>query len=244
MANVSEERREGDDFAAGMLSWAGAYTILFIGASHVLMVGEHFLVAPYLGVLFLANFAGSIVVAAGLFLGRHTWAWLLGDLIAGGALIGFLASRSIGLPGVTEFVGLWLSIAGVLSLALEGLFLALSLLAITPQGRALVNAEQRRIERERTPPAVQEMPANFEEIEEEMAGIRERMAPHLYDLRKHTEPQLVKEQVERNLRERLRDIIHSLGLEPRRVGPLVPLLVLALVAIFVTRRVNGRNGRR
>src|SRR5215217_5297939 len=86
-----EERSETEDFATRLLAWAGAYAILFVG-------GEHFLVASYLGLAFVANFLGSLVVAASLFLGGRTWAWLLGDLVAGGALVGFMVSRTIGLP--------------------------------------------------------------------------------------------------------------------------------------------------
>src|SRR5215212_6464505 len=145
MTDTSEERR--GDFAVNLLNWAGAYTILFIGLAQVLTVGEHFLVATYLGLLFLANCAGAITVAASLYLDRYTfWAWLLGGVIGGGSFVGFLASRMVGLPGVTEFIGQWLSIAGLLTLGLDGLFLSLSLLAITPQGRALVTAiDQRKL---------------------------------------------------------------------------------------------------
>jgi hypothetical protein len=129
---VSEERRDPGDFAPRILNWAGAYTILFVGLAHLLVVGEHFLAATYLGVLFLANCAGAVVAAAGLYLGRYTWAWLLGDLVAGGAFVGFLVSRAIGIPEAPQFVGQWFNIAGLLTLALEGLFLSLSFLAVTP----------------------------------------------------------------------------------------------------------------
>src|SRR5215213_118115 len=73
-----EERSETEDFATRLLAWAGAYAILFVGGAHILICGEHFLVASYLGLAFVANFLGSLVVAASLFLGGRTWAWLLG----------------------------------------------------------------------------------------------------------------------------------------------------------------------
>jgi hypothetical protein len=248
MTDVSKERR--GDFAVNLLNWAGAYTILFIGCAHVLVVGEHFLVATYLGVLFLGNCASAIAVAAGLYLDRYTfWAWLLGGVIAGGALVGFLASRTIGLPGVTEFVGQWFNIAGLLTLGLEGLFLSLSLLAITPQGRALVRTiDQRGFGQAQAAEGAapeQEGPEQKapRQIEKEMNQIRGRMTPDLVDLRKQVEPQAVKEQVEQSLRGRLHGILGLLkpASERRQPGLLAPLIILFIVVIFVLRRMSGRN---
>ncbi len=79
--------------------------------------------------------------------------------------MGFLISRIFCLPGAPDFEGQWFTIVGLLTLMIEGAFLALSLLAITPQGRALLRTEQRRVEREEFPPAAQETPAHFERIE-------------------------------------------------------------------------------
>src|SRR5918912_1102498 len=92
-----EERSETEDFATRLLAWAGAYAILFVGGAHILICGEHFLVATYLGLAFVAQ---------------------------------------------------WFNIAGLLTLGFDGLFIALSLLALTPQGRAVVEMQQERIEQE------------------------------------------------------------------------------------------------
>lgn len=245
MVEVSAERRErSGDFAPRVLNWAGAYTILFIGSAHVLIAGEHFLTATYLGVLFLANFFGSLVVAAGLFLGRYTWAWLLGDVIALGSFVGFIASRAIGLPGgIEEFVGKWLSIAGLFTTALDGLFLTLSLLFITSRGRTLLSVEEERIEEERLPPAVQETAEHRRQIEEEMEEVRRRMSPDLVDLRKHVEPQVLAEGAKQTARGYAYAVLGALrpGGAGRNPLPLVVLLVL-VVAVFVARRRRARNG--
>jgi hypothetical protein len=211
-----------DEFSGRVLRWAGAALIFLVGGGHVLISGEHFLTAPYLGVLFLANFFGSVVVALALYWSPNRWPWLLGDLISGGTVAGFVVSRTIGLPGAPEFVGQWFNIAGLLTLMLAGAFLSLSLLAITSQGRALVRTEQRRVDRERVSPAAQETPAHFEDIEKEMAEIRGRMASDLTDLRIHAEPQMVKEQAKQNLRERLRGILDppKTTLERQQTGTL------------------------
>jgi hypothetical protein len=120
-------------------------------------------------------------------------------LVAGGAFVGFVVSRAIGLPGYPEVVGYWLNIGGLFALGLEGLFVALSLLVLTPQGRALTRRiEQERVELEQT--TIVQAP---ERIEREMSMIRGRMDRDLSDLQKHVKPQAVKERVKRGLWQRL-----------------------------------------
>jgi hypothetical protein len=203
-----ERRRVDEDFASKILTWAGAYTISFIGLIHLLAAPDHFQAAPYLGWLFLANFVGAAMAAIGISWGTRKWGWLLGDLLAGGAFIGFLVSRIIGLPGFPEGVGSWNRIDGILSLILEVLFISLSVVAITPWGRTLLRVEQKRIEQQEQAAAI-EMPGR---IEREMSEIRSRIAPNLFDLREHVEPQAIKDQVKRILRKRLGGLLSSVKL--------------------------------
>lgn len=241
VSSTLEESRDIDNFTEKLVVWAGAYTILFVGLSHVLISGEHFIAAPYLGVLFLLNCAGSILAAAGLAWGAYRWAWLLGVLIAGGAFVGFIASRTIGLPGFEEAVGQWWNLPGLLTLAFEALFLGLFVLALTPPGRTLTRgAERGREELDQITGASEE---RLGRIEGEMAGIRSRMSPDLSGLRKHVEPQAVREQVQRSASGYLQGVRNALGSSSgsRRPGPLAALFVLAAVAILITRRTHGRN---
>jgi hypothetical protein len=204
--------RMDDGLAPKVLTWAGAYTISFVGLIHLIVSDEHFEAATYLGWLFLANFAGAAGAAIGIAWGGHRWGWLLGDAVAGGAFVLYVVSRAIGLPGFhPEGVWEWVRLDGLLSLGLEGLFMALSLLAITPQGRALVRMEQERIGQEQTVSG--ETPGR---IEQEMLEIRSRMGPDLSDLREHIEPQAIKEQAKRSLQERLRGIFNSVKPTRRR----------------------------
>ena len=233
-----------------LVRWAGIYTILFIGVAHVLICGEHFLIATYLGLLFVANFLGSIVVAVGLFL-RYKSAWLLGNLIAGGSFIGFVVSRIIELPGAPEFVGQWFNIAALNTLALDGLFILLSLLAITPQGRALVRTQTERLEQEQA--AGQKQPVELPLLgaplktpgllEQEMAEIRSRTASDLVDLRRQVEPQIVKERTRQSAVEYLRSIRNTLvsNSGQRQPGALAALVVAAAVALLVIRRGSSQD---
>src|SRR5918998_2547356 len=102
-----ERDRVMDEFSGKIIRWAGAALIFLVGGAHVLISGEHFLTATSLGVLFLANFFGSAVVALALYWSPNRWPWLLGDLISGATFAGFVVSRTIGLPGTPEFVGQW-----------------------------------------------------------------------------------------------------------------------------------------
>lgn len=115
----------------GKLMWAGISLIAVVGLIHLIEAPEYFEEATYLGLLFLANFAGSLAAAIGVYRGRG-WGWGLGVLVAGGAFVGYVISRTIGLPGMP--VGEWLEPLGVLSLLAEGLFIGLCLAVFARKG--------------------------------------------------------------------------------------------------------------
>jgi hypothetical protein len=103
--------------------------IIAVGLVHLIGALPHYRVAPYVGVMFVANFIGALVAAVGLY--RDVlWGWLLGALLAGGALAMYVVSRSVGLPGFEHAVGRWFGPLGVLSLVVEALFLAVFLLGL------------------------------------------------------------------------------------------------------------------
>jgi hypothetical protein len=204
-----DERGAAEGFAGRVVEWGGAYLISFVGLLHLLEAGEHFSYAPYLGILFLLNFAGSAVAALGILWTRQRWAWLLGVAVAGGALAALLWSRVVGLPGFPEGVGQWFNFLAWMAVAFELPFLALSLLALTSRGRRLVGAEQQRIDRERLPPARQETPEHLDQIEGEMREVRDRMAADLRDLRVHLDPRTAPERAKRNGLGRLRALLRG-----------------------------------
>lgn len=98
----------------------GAGLILAAGLIHLVLTPEHLEEATYLGLLFVADFAGSVVAALGILRGQR-WGWALGAVVAGGAFVAYLVDGTVGLPGM-EAGGL-LEPAGVLAKALEALFL-------------------------------------------------------------------------------------------------------------------------
>ena len=112
-----------------ILKVAAILLIVAVGLIHLYGTPQHYRAAPYLGVLFVANFIGALVAAVGLY--RDVlWGWLLGAWVAGGALVMYVVSRSVGLPGFEQAVGRWFGPLGVLSLVVEALFMAVFLLGL------------------------------------------------------------------------------------------------------------------
>jgi hypothetical protein len=101
------------------LTWIGISLIALEGLIHLLLdTPESFEDATYKGLLFVVIVFGAAVASIGICLGRG-WGWSLGVLTAGSALVGYVVSRTIGLPGLP--VEEWLEPLGILSLLIEGL---------------------------------------------------------------------------------------------------------------------------
>ena len=106
---------------------AAILLIIAVGLVHLRGAPPHYRVAPYLGVGFVANFIGALVAAVGIYRDA-LWGWLLGALVAGGALVLYVVSRSVGLPGYEHAIGRWFGPLGVISVVVEVLFIAVFLL--------------------------------------------------------------------------------------------------------------------
>ncbi len=102
---------------------AGIALILVTGAIHFIDAPGSFGDATYTGLLFLANGMAAIVAAFGIYRDERRWGWGLGVVVAGGALVGYVTSRTVGLPGLAPDI--WLEPLGVLSLMVEAAFIAL-----------------------------------------------------------------------------------------------------------------------
>ena len=114
--------------------WTGVLLLFACGLIHLISAPDHLQEATYVGVLFLANCAGALVAAFGIYRDR-LWGWLLGALVAGGAFVMFMVSRFIGLPGYQEHVGMWIGDSfgdrlGIPSLFIEAPLVALSLIVL------------------------------------------------------------------------------------------------------------------
>ena len=107
-----------------LLMWIGILLIALEGLIHLLDAPDSFEDATYEGLLFVAVVLVAAVASIGIYRGQR-WGWSLGALTAGSAFVGYVLSRTMGLPGVP--VEEWLEPLGILSLLVEGLFVGLYL---------------------------------------------------------------------------------------------------------------------
>ena len=78
------------------VKWLAIAAILGSGLIHVVEAQDAFGDATYKGLLFIGNGVGALVAAIGIYRDQRALGWLLGVLIAGGALLAYVASRTIG----------------------------------------------------------------------------------------------------------------------------------------------------
>jgi hypothetical protein len=108
-----------------VIKWLAIAAILGMGLIHAVEARDAFGDATYKGLLFCANGVGAVVAAVGLYRSQRMLGWVLGVVIAGGAFLSYVASRTIGLPGLPAEPDAWLEPMGVASLVCEGLFVIL-----------------------------------------------------------------------------------------------------------------------
>jgi hypothetical protein len=102
---------------------AGITLIVIVGVIHLIDATGN--LQTYQGFLELASFFGALLAAIAIYRG-HMWGWSLGVLIAGGAFVAYVISRTVGLPGLPVDPE-WLEPLGLLSLLVEALFIGLYL---------------------------------------------------------------------------------------------------------------------
>ncbi len=118
----------------GVPEWAvsaGIVLILLTGLIHLIDAPGSWGDAAYKGILFSLNALGAVVAAAGLYRGARNWGWGLGLLVAGGAFVMYLVSRTAGLPGLPPDD--WTEPLGLLSLVVEGTFTAMAIYVLARQ---------------------------------------------------------------------------------------------------------------
>jgi Na+/proline symporter len=121
----------------------GAAAIAGIAAIHLLLAPEYLGEQAYVGVLFLLGAGAGALIAVRLWRGGDPASWALGVAISVGMAIGFVLSRTIGLPGFHESE--W-ELSGLISLLLEAGFvtMAIAALAVGPfQYRGELPSESR-----------------------------------------------------------------------------------------------------
>jgi len=105
-----------------------------VGLIHLILAPEYFSEQAYIGVLFVLGAIALGAFALRLWRGDDVPAWLLGALTMAGMGVGFVLSRTVGLPGFHESE--W-ELSGLICLVLETGF-------VVAAARALAPGEDRR----------------------------------------------------------------------------------------------------
>jgi hypothetical protein len=100
-----------------------------VGAIHLILAPEYFEEQLYIGVLFVLGGAALAAMALRLWRTDDVPSWLLGALTMAAMGVGFVLSRTTGLPGFHESD--W-ELSGLISLVLELGFVAVAVRGLTP----------------------------------------------------------------------------------------------------------------
>jgi uncharacterized membrane protein len=132
-----------DTTVSDTLVGAGISLIVIVGLIHLINSPEDLEEGSYTGLLYLANLSGALTAAIGIYRGR-SWGWSLGALVAGGAFVAYVISRTVGLPGLPVEEE-WLEPLGLLSLLVEALFVGLYVMvSVRPTSDSGVHGKARR----------------------------------------------------------------------------------------------------
>ena len=87
--------------------WGAAALLLVAAAAHVPLIQEHLHEAPYIGWAFVLLSIACVALAVWVVLSDRTDTWILIGAVCLAALVGYLASRTVGLPELGDDVGNW-----------------------------------------------------------------------------------------------------------------------------------------
>lgn len=85
---------------------------------------------PYLGGAFIALIAASLLLAAVLAVRDLRSAWMAAAGLAAAVVVGYILSRTTGLPASDDDIGNWLEPLGLASLFVEGMVLVVAAAAL------------------------------------------------------------------------------------------------------------------
>lgn len=108
--------------------WPGLVLLAATAWIHFRDIPDKFGETPYLGWLYVLLVAGCAAAGAWLLSNRWRSGAVLGMVVSLGAILGYVLTRSVGLPGARDDIGNWGEPAGVLSLVLEAAFVLLAFL--------------------------------------------------------------------------------------------------------------------
>ena len=101
------------------LRWSAAFLLLVTSGTHIPLIPEHLEEAPYVGWLFIALSVVSVVFAVLVVRWDTPAVWAASGLLTLLAVLGFVASRTVGLPQIADDIGNWTEPLGYPAVAAE-----------------------------------------------------------------------------------------------------------------------------
>jgi len=137
--SIRDVVRDGIARAIAIVGLAG------IALIHLLDAPGTFQGSAYKGWLYVALIVGCVGAAAALIRASDPRAWAAAALLAAGAMLAYVVSRTIGLPQGADDIGNWNEPLGIASLFVEASLVALCWgrlrsFSFVPYSRALVSA--------------------------------------------------------------------------------------------------------
>jgi hypothetical protein len=117
-----------------------------IALIHVLELPDAFAATGYLGGLFVAAIVGSLVLSSALTRSSDERLWAAAGGVAALVLLGYILSRSVGLPAFTDDVGEWSEPLGLASMVAEGLLICVTAGVLASSWQAAGEAGAHQIE--------------------------------------------------------------------------------------------------
>ena len=105
-----------------------------VAVTHAIDLPDKLEEAHYMAALFCALILASVVLAALLLAGRSTAeAIAAAGVLSALTVVGYVLSRTVGLPQLEDHVGMWGDPVGIASLVFEGVLIALAI--VSPAAR-------------------------------------------------------------------------------------------------------------
>jgi hypothetical protein len=120
-----------------------AIGLLGIALIHILDAIPTFPELPYKGWMYTALIVSAVVVAGMLVRRPSRLVWAAAGSLVLGAILAFVYSRTVGLPGAADDIGNWAEPLGVASLFVEGAVLAVAGYALGATAPVRAAADER-----------------------------------------------------------------------------------------------------
>lgn len=113
--------------------WLMVPAVLVAAAAHLPVIRPHLDEAPYMGVLFIVLSAACVALASAAISWDTPVVYALSVLTCGLALLGYLATRMVAFPMLSDDVGNWFEPLGLLSVSSETVVVVAALGALARQ---------------------------------------------------------------------------------------------------------------